>query len=100
MKNEENYILPFKALKTQAIAKKPIPTEANPQPATSSYLNAPRAIRDNPTIIIINVAYPKTVFLFIIGFYFQLFKRSKQQGNNRFVYIKITRNIKISNYKL
>jgi hypothetical protein len=90
MKNEENYILPFKALKTQAIAKKPIPTEANPQPATSSYLNAPRAIRDNP----------KTVFLFIIGFYFQLFKRSKQQGNNRFVYIKITRNIKISNYKL
>jgi hypothetical protein len=49
------------------MAKKPIPTDANPQPATSSYLNAPRAISDKPTIIIISVAYPKIVFLFIMG---------------------------------
>jgi hypothetical protein len=60
-----DYTLPFKALKTQAIAKKPKPTAANPQPATSSYLNAPNAINPNPTIIIIVVAQANTVFLFI-----------------------------------
>ena len=48
------------------MAKNPIPTEANPQPATSSYLNAPKAISDNPTMIIIAVAQANTVFLFIL----------------------------------
>ena len=42
-----------------------MPTEAKPQPATSLYLQAPIAIRANPTIIIMNVAHAKTVFLFI-----------------------------------
>jgi len=28
--------LPFNALNTQAMAKKPMPTDANPHPATSS----------------------------------------------------------------
>ena len=50
------YTLPFKALKTQAMAKKPIPTEAKPQPAISSYRNAPNAISTKPTTIMINVA--------------------------------------------
>jgi len=65
------YTLPLSALKTQAMAKKPIPTEAKPQPATSSYLKAPRAISAQPTQIIINVAQARTVFLFIpmfVGF--------------------------------
>ncbi len=60
------YILPFKALNTQAIAKNPIPTEANPQPAMSLYRKAPSAIRPTPTTSIINVAQAKTVFLFIL----------------------------------
>lgn len=63
------YILPLRALKTHAMAKKPIPTDANPQPATSSYLNAPMAISAHPTNIIIKVAHAKTVFLFIIFYY-------------------------------
>ncbi len=42
-----------------------MPTEANPHPATSSYLKAPSAINESPTIIIIKVAHAKTVFLFI-----------------------------------
>jgi hypothetical protein len=63
--SRESYTLPLRALKTQAIAKKPTPTEANPQPATSSYRNAPKAIRSTPTTIIIKVAQASTVFLFI-----------------------------------
>ena len=47
------------------MAKNPIPTEANPHPATSSYLKAPSAIKPRPTIIIIKVAQANTVFLFI-----------------------------------
>lgn len=47
------------------MAKKPIPTAANPHPATSSYLKAPSAINESPTIIMIKVAHAKTVFLFI-----------------------------------
>jgi hypothetical protein len=47
------------------MAKKPTPTAANPQPETSLYLKAPRAINPNPTKIIIAVAHAKTVFLFI-----------------------------------
>tara|TARA_R110000823_G_scaffold288701_2_gene407033 strand:+ start:89481 stop:89783 length:303 start_codon:yes stop_codon:yes gene_type:complete len=62
------YTLPFRALNTQAIAKKPIPTEAKPHPATSSYLKAPIAIKATPTTIIIKVAHANTVFLFIIKF--------------------------------
>ena len=56
------------------MAKKPIPTDAKPQPATSLYLKAPRPIKPNPTITIIVVAQAKTVFLFIaiIIFFFQL----------------------------
>jgi len=64
-KNTVNYTLPFNALNTQAIAKKPTPTEAKPQPADSLYLKAPKAIKPNPTIIIIQVAQANTVFLFI-----------------------------------
>ena len=60
-----NYTLPFNALKNHAFAKKPIPTEANTHQATSSYLNAPRAIKIKPINIIINVAQANTVFLFI-----------------------------------
>ncbi len=59
------YTLPFSALKTQAIAKKPTPTEAKPHPATSLYLKAPKAISPSPTIIIIDVAQASIVFLFI-----------------------------------
>lgn len=59
------YTRPLRALNTQAMAKKPTPTEAKPQPATSSYRNAPRAIKSTPTIIIIKVAQANTVFLFI-----------------------------------
>lgn len=54
------------------MAKKPIPTAANPQPATSLYLKAPNAIKPRPTITIIKVAQAKTVFLFIIQFKFGL----------------------------
>lgn len=72
------YILPFNALKTHAMAKNPIPTAAKPHPATSSYLKAPRAMSDNPTIIIIKVAQPSTVFLFII--IFNLIKAEKISG--------------------
>ena len=57
--------LPFNALKTQAFARKPTPTATNPQPEISLYLNTPRPINSNPISIIINVAHPKTVFLFI-----------------------------------
>ena len=59
------YTLPFNALKTHAMAKNPMPTDAKPYPATSLYLNAPNAINPMPTIIIIKVAQPNTVFLFI-----------------------------------
>lgn len=45
--------------------KKPIPTAANPQPETSLYLNAPNPISNKPMSIIIRVAHPKIVFLFI-----------------------------------
>ena len=51
-----NYTLPFKALNTQAIAKKPTPTAPNPQPATSSYLKTPKAISKSPMLIISQVA--------------------------------------------
>ena len=47
------------------MAKKPTPTAAKPHPATSLYLKAPKAIKPNPTSIIINVAHASTVFLFI-----------------------------------
>ena len=59
------YTLPFNELNTQALAKKPKPTAAKPHPATSSYLNAPNPINNNPISIIIKVAHPKIVFLFI-----------------------------------
>ena len=59
------YTLPFKELKTQALAKKPKPTAAKPHPATSSYRKAPNPINNNPISIIIKVAHPKMVFLFI-----------------------------------
>ena len=62
----EDYTLPLSALKTQAMAKNPIPTAAKPHPATSSYLKAPSAISAQPTKIIIKVAQANTVFLFII----------------------------------
>ena len=45
--------------------KKPIPTDANPHPATSSYLNAPRPINAKPTTIMMIVAHAKTPFLSI-----------------------------------
>jgi len=61
--------------------KNPTPTAANPQPATSSYLNAPKAIKLNPTIIIIVVAQANTVFLFIA--IFQFFK-----GNTNIAFFK------------
>ena len=67
------YTLPFKALNTQAMAKKPIPTAAKPQPATSSYRKAPMAISATPTTIIIKVAHANTVFLFIILYVFWAF---------------------------
>lgn len=47
------------------MAKKPIPTEANPHPATSLYLKAPKAMSAKPMITIIKVAQANTVFLFI-----------------------------------
>jgi len=47
------------------MAKKPTPTVAKPQPATSSYLKAASAKRMRPMSIIKNVAYAKTVFLFM-----------------------------------
>lgn len=59
------YSRPFNELNTHAFAKNPTPTAANPQPATSSYLKAPNAISNKPMIIIIKVAHPKMVFLFI-----------------------------------
>ena len=62
---EINQILPFKALNTHAMARKPTPTATNPQPEISLYLKTPRPIKSNPIKIIINVAHPKTVFLFI-----------------------------------
>jgi hypothetical protein len=71
-----SYILPFNALNTHAMAKNPIPTEANPQPAVSSYLKAPKAINAQPTIIIIKVAHASTVFLFIIfGLFFMAIRK-------------------------
>ena len=66
------YTLPFRALNTHAIAKKPKPTGTKPQPAISLYLNTPRAIKTTPKKIIIKVAQPNTVFLFIIFFIFSL----------------------------
>lgn len=60
-----NYNLPFNELKTQAFAKNPTPTAAKPQPETSRYLKAPRPIKSNPITIIIKVAHPRMVFLFI-----------------------------------
>ena len=45
--------------------KKPIPTAANPQPETSLYLKMPNPISNSPISIIIRVAHPKIVFLFI-----------------------------------
>ena len=59
------YTRPFNALKTQALAKNPTPTAANPHPATSSYRNAPNPINNSPMAIIIKVAHPNIVFLFI-----------------------------------
>ena len=59
------YTLPFKEQKTHALAQNPIPTAANPQPATSSYRKAPNKINSKPIKTIIKVAHPKTVFLFI-----------------------------------
>jgi len=47
------------------MAKKPIPTAPKPQPATSLYLKVPKPINSNPIDIIINVAQPRIVFLFI-----------------------------------
>ena len=60
------HTLPLRALNTQAIAKKPMPTAPNPKPATSLYLKAPKAISPKPTTIIMRVAHPNTAFLFII----------------------------------
>ena len=45
--------------------KKPTPTVANPQPATSSYLKAPIPIKTIPIIIIKRVAQPRIEFLFV-----------------------------------
>ncbi len=45
--------------------KNPIPTAENPQPETSLYLKMPNPISNNPISIIISVAQPKIVFLFI-----------------------------------
>ncbi len=61
------------------MAKKPIPTVAKPQPATSSYLNAPKAIKINPINIIIKVAQASTVFLFIPIFQIHLFEVSPKK---------------------
>ena len=58
------------------MAKKPIPTVAKPQPATSSYLKAPKAININPIITIIKVAQARTVFLFIPIIQIHLKKKS------------------------
>ena len=60
----KNYTLPFKALNTQAFAKKPIPTVTNPHPEMSLYLKAPIPIKRNPMINIKNVAILNTLFLF------------------------------------
>jgi len=78
-----DYTLPFNALKTHAIAKNPIPTEPNPHPAISLYLKAPNPIRAIPTTIIITVAHAKTPFLFILGFF-----RNKKQISENIVDIK------------
>src|SRR5690606_34794494 len=58
------------------------PTAANPQPATSSYLNAPIPIKSNPTKIIIVVAQARTVFLFIdiIQILFSVYLQTRHQG--------------------
>ncbi|GEM_PF-2552148 len=74
----KGYTRPFRALKTQAIAKKPMPTDTNPQPATSSYLKAPSAINPSPTTIMIKVAQANTVFLFIIFVIFWAFPRESR----------------------
>ncbi len=62
---KENYNRPFSELNTQAMAKNPIPTAANPQPETSLYLKMPNPISNNPMSVIMRVAHPKIVFLFI-----------------------------------
>jgi len=59
------YNLPFKELKTQALARNPIPTAAKPQPEISLYRKAPKPINSNPITTINKVAHPKMVFLFI-----------------------------------
>lgn len=59
------YNRPFNELKTHEIAKKPTPTATNPQPATSSYLKAPKPINKKPMSNMIKVAQPNIVFLFI-----------------------------------
>ena len=70
IKKNRFYNRPFSESKTQAMAKKPIPTVTNPQPAMSLYLNAPIPIRIKPIIIINNVAQPNIEFLFVdINFY-------------------------------
>ena len=60
------YTRPFNELKTHALAKKPTPTVAKPQPATSLYLKIPIPISTKPITTIIKVAQAKTVFLFIL----------------------------------
>lgn len=59
------YNRPFSELKTQALARNPIPTAAKPQPEISLYLKAPKPINSNPITTINKVAHPKMVFLFI-----------------------------------
>lgn len=67
------------------MAKNPIPTEAKPHPATSSYRNAPKRIREQPTTIIINVAHASTVFLFIPIVYFSLVGLCRKlKGKNKY----------------
>lgn len=58
------YTLPFKALKAQEIAKKPIPATENPI-VYSVYFNTPKSTRAAPIRKSINEAHPKMVFLFI-----------------------------------
>ena len=48
------------------MAKNPRPTAANPHPATSSYLKAPKQTNRQPIKIMINVAHANTLFLFIL----------------------------------
>ena len=60
-----------------------MPTAANPHPATSSYLKAPSAINESPTIIMIKVAHAKTVFLFIPIVVFRLVVTSNIVKNQR-----------------